>query len=93
MANELLCTPPEAYCREFNEDIMSTLREVVNIFGGQYVNAISEYIGETILVDTPKLNWALHYRSPNQLWEDIIGKNRFRSSIRHLSPERTGWVD
>jgi chemotaxis protein CheY-P-specific phosphatase CheC len=53
MANDLLCNPPDAFCREFNDDIKSTLSETANIFGGQYISALSEYIGFPILIDAP----------------------------------------
>ncbi len=52
-ANELLCNSPETTVNEFTEDIISTLKETSNIFGGQYVSAISEYIGIPIVLEAP----------------------------------------
>jgi chemotaxis protein CheY-P-specific phosphatase CheC len=53
VANELLCNPPDAHVKEFTDDISSTLKEIANIFGGQYVSAISEYIGVPFLLNVP----------------------------------------
>jgi chemotaxis protein CheY-P-specific phosphatase CheC len=53
VANELLCNTPETYVKEFTEDISSTLKEIANIFGGQYVSAISEYIEVPFLLNVP----------------------------------------
>lgn len=91
IANELLCTPPEAYCKEFNEDIMSTLGEVVNIFGGQYVNSISESIGETILVATPKFEIGGSLQIAESVMKDINGKVDFvLASNLSLGKNRAG---
>ena len=68
IANELLCNPPNAHCKEFNEDIISTLKETTNIFGGQYVSAISEYIGVPLFLKAPSFK-----NGPSsQLMESII---------------------
>lgn len=53
VANQLLCIPPEAAIKEFTEDIISTLKETSNIFGGQYISAISEYIEIPLVLEAP----------------------------------------
>ncbi len=44
-SNELLCNTPATAITGFTDDIISPLKETSNIFGGNYVTAISEYTG------------------------------------------------
>jgi len=77
IANELLCNPPNAYCREFNDDITSTLKETTNIFGGQYISAISEYIGVPLLLKAPTFKDGHASRIVESIVAGITGKVEF----------------
>lgn len=50
---DLLFNNPPGTTTEYNELSISTLKEAANIFGGQYLSAISEYIGIPIIPTTP----------------------------------------
>ena len=77
VANELLCNPPDASVKEFTEDINSTLKEIANIFGGQYVSAISEYIGVPFLVKVPSIKTGQSSQIAESTLKDIAGKVDF----------------
>ncbi|MCX9025310.1 MAG: HEAT repeat domain-containing protein, partial [Candidatus Methanoperedens sp.] len=77
IANELLCNPPEAACKEFTEDIISTLKEVVNIFGGQYVSAVSEYIEVPLLLKAPTFKTGPSSKIAESAMKEIEGKVEF----------------
>jgi chemotaxis protein CheY-P-specific phosphatase CheC len=77
VANELLCNPPDAYVKEFTDDISSTLKEIANIFGGQYVSAISEYIGVPFLLKVPSFKTGQSSHIAESALKDIAGKVDF----------------
>lgn len=77
VANELLCNPPDAYVKEFTDDISSTLKEIANIFGGQYVSAISEYIGVPFLLKVPSFKTGQSSKIAESALKDIAGKVDF----------------
>jgi len=77
IANELLCNPPDAYVNEFTDDISSTLKEIANIFGGQYVSAISEYIGVPFLLNVPTFKTGQSSQIAGSALKDIAGKVDF----------------
>jgi chemotaxis protein CheY-P-specific phosphatase CheC len=77
IANELLCNPPNASVKEFTEDITSTLKETANIFGGQYVSAISEYIGMPILLKAPAFKTGASSQIAESMMKEISGKVDF----------------
>ena len=77
IANELLCNPPESACKEFNEDIISTLKEIVNIFGGQYVSAVSEYIEVPLLLKAPTFKTGSSSKIVEVAMNEIAGKVEF----------------
>ncbi|VVB91826.1 HEAT repeats [uncultured archaeon] len=77
IANELLCNQPNALVKEFTEDITSTLKETANIFGGQYVSAISEYIGMPILLKAPTFKTGASSQVAESMMKDISGKVDF----------------
>jgi chemotaxis protein CheY-P-specific phosphatase CheC len=77
VANELLCNPPDAYVKEFTDDISSTLKEIANIFGGQYVSAISEYIGVPFLLNVPTFKTGQSSKIAESALKDIAGKVEF----------------
>lgn len=77
VANELLCNTPETYVREFTDDISSTLKEIANIFGGQYVSAISEYIGVPFLLNVPSFKTGQSSQIAESALKDIVGKVDF----------------
>jgi len=77
VANELLCNTPETYVKEFTEDISSTLKEIANIFGGQYVSAISEYIEVPFLLNVPSFKTGQSSQIAESALKDIGGKVEF----------------
>ncbi|MCZ7402764.1 MAG: HEAT repeat domain-containing protein [Candidatus Methanoperedens sp.] len=77
VANELLCNAPEAYVKEFTDDISSTLKEIANIFGGQYVSAISEYIEVPFLLNVPSFKTGQSSQIAESALKDIGGKVEF----------------
>ena len=77
VANELLCNPPDAHVKEFTDDISSTLKEIANIFGGQYVSAISEYIGVPFLLNVPSFKTGQSSQIAQSALIDIGGKVDF----------------
>jgi chemotaxis protein CheY-P-specific phosphatase CheC len=77
VANELLCNTPETYVKEFTEDISSTLKEIANIFGGQYVSAISEYIEVPFLLNVPSFKTGQSSQIAESALKDIGGKVDF----------------
>ncbi len=77
VANELLCNPPEAACKEFTEDIISTLKETANIFGGQYVSAISEYIEIPLLLKAPTFKTGASSQIAESAMKEFAGKVEF----------------
>ncbi len=77
VANELLCNPPDAYVKEFTDDISSTLKEIANIFGGQYVSAISEYIGVPFFLKVPSFKTGQSSQIAESALKDIAGKVDF----------------
>lgn len=77
LANELLCNTPETYVKEFTEDISSTLKEIANIFGGQYVSAISEYIEVPFLLNVPSFKTGQSSQIAESALKDIGGKVDF----------------
>ncbi len=77
IANELLCNPPEAACKEFTEDIISTLKETANIFGGQYISAISEYIEVPLLLKAPTFKTGPSLKIVESAMKEIEGKVEF----------------
>ncbi len=77
VANELLCNTPENAIKEFNEDITSTLKETANIFGGQYVSAISEYIEVPLLLKAPSFKMGPSSQIADSILKDIAGKVEF----------------
>ncbi len=91
IANELLCNPPDAFCREFTEDIISTLRETANIFGGQYISAISEYIGFPILLGTPEFKSGPSSQIAESVMKEVKGKVEFvLATDLALGKDKTG---
>jgi chemotaxis protein CheY-P-specific phosphatase CheC len=77
IANELLCNPPDAACKEFTEDIISTLKETANIFGGQYISAVSEYIEVPLLLNAPTFKSGLSSKIAESAMKEIEGKVEF----------------
>jgi chemotaxis protein CheY-P-specific phosphatase CheC len=77
IANELLCNPPDAKCKEFTEDITSTLKETANIFGGQYISAISEYIDVPLLLKAPTFGAGNSLQIAESVMKGIAGKVEF----------------
>jgi len=77
VANELLCNSPDAYEKEFTDDISSTLKEIANIFGGQYVSAISEYIEVPFLLNVPSFKTGQSSQIAEAALKDIGGKVDF----------------
>jgi chemotaxis protein CheY-P-specific phosphatase CheC len=77
VANELLCNTPDTAIKEFNEDIISTLKETANIFGGQYISAISEYIEVPLTLKTPTFNEGNSSKIAETVLKDITGKVEF----------------
>ncbi len=77
VANELLCNTPETYVKEFTDDISSTLKEIANIFGGQYVSAISEYIEVPFLLNVPSFKTGQSSQIAESALKDIGGKVEF----------------
>lgn len=77
VANELLCNPPEAACKEFTEDIISTLKETANIFGGQYISAISEYIEIPLLLKAPTFKTGASSKIAESSMKEFAGKVEF----------------
>ncbi len=91
ISNELLCNPPDALCKEFNEDVISTLKETANIFGGQYVSAVSEYIGVPILLEAPHFENGPSSQIADSVMKDIKGKVEFvLATDLALGKNRTG---
>ena len=77
VANELLCNSPDAAIKEFNDDITSTLKETANIYGGQYVSAISEYIGVPLSLKAPSFKTGQSSQVAESVLKDITGKVEF----------------
>ncbi len=77
IANELLCNGPDTVAKDFTEDIISTLKETANIFGGQYVSAISEYIEIPIYLEAPEFKTGASAQVAESLMKDITGKVEF----------------
>lgn len=77
VANELLCNTPETAIKEFNDDITSTLKETANIFGGQYISAISEYIEMPLLLKAPSFRTGPASKVAESVLKDITGKVEF----------------
>lgn len=77
IANELLCNTPDSAIKEFNDDIISTLKETANIFGGQYISAISEYIEVPLTLKTPTFNEGNSSKIAESVLKDITGKVEF----------------
>ncbi|MCZ7384539.1 MAG: HEAT repeat domain-containing protein [Candidatus Methanoperedens sp.] len=77
IANELLCNPPDAACKEFTEDIISTLKETANIFGGQYISAVSEYIEVPLLLNAPTFKTGSSSNIAEAAMKEIEGKVEF----------------
>ncbi len=77
IANELLCNPPDAASREFTDDIISTLKETANIFGGQYISAVSEYIEVPLLLNAPTFKTGLSSNIAESAMREIEGKVEF----------------
>ncbi len=77
IANELLCNPPDAACKEFTEDIISTLKETANIFGGQYISAVSEYIEVPLLLKAPTFKTGPSSKIAEAAMKEIAGKVEF----------------
>jgi chemotaxis protein CheY-P-specific phosphatase CheC len=77
IANELLCNPPDAACKEFTEDIISTLKETANIFGGQYISAVSEYIEVPLLLKAPTFKTGSSSKIAEAAMKEIAGKVEF----------------
>ncbi|NJD76761.1 MAG: hypothetical protein FIB08_06665 [Candidatus Methanoperedens sp.] len=77
IANELLCNGPGTAVKDFTEDIISTLKETANIFGGQYVSAISEYIEIPIYLEAPAFKTGASAQVAESLMKDIAGKVEF----------------
>lgn len=80
IANELLCNTPDTAIKEFNDDIISTLKETANIFGGQYISAISEYIEVPLTLKTPTFNEGNSSKITESILKDITGKVEFALS-------------
>ncbi len=77
VANDLLCNTPDTAIKEFNDDIISTLKETANIFGGQYISAISEYIEVPLTLKTPTFNEGNSSNIAETVLKDITGKVEF----------------
>ncbi|HEX7627501.1 MAG TPA: HEAT repeat domain-containing protein [Candidatus Methanoperedens sp.] len=77
VANELLCNTPDTAIKEFNDDITSTLKETANIYGGQYVSAISEYIGVPLTLKAPSFKTGTSSQVAESAMKDITGKVEF----------------
>ena len=77
VANELLCNTPDTAIKEFNEDITSTLKETANIYGGQYVSAISEYIGVPLTLKAPSFKAGQSSQVAESAMKNITGKVEF----------------
>ena len=77
VANELLCNTPDTAIKEFNDDITSTLKETANIYGGQYVSAISEYIGVPLTLKAPSFKTGQSSQVAESAMKDITGKVEF----------------
>ncbi len=77
IANELLCNQGDAIGKEFTDDIVSTLKETANIFGGQYVSAISEYIEIPIFLEAPAFKTGASSQIAEAVMKDITGKVEF----------------
>ena len=77
IANELLCNTPDTAIKEFNDDITSTLKETANIYGGQYISAISEYIGVPLSLKAPSFKTGKSSQVAESVLKDITGKVEF----------------
>ncbi|MFZ3169127.1 MAG: hypothetical protein WA130_16050, partial [Candidatus Methanoperedens sp.] len=77
VANELLCNTADNGIKEFNDDIISTLKETANIYGGQYVSAISEYIGVPLSLKAPSFKTGQSSHIAESAMKDITGKVEF----------------
>ncbi len=77
VANDLLCNTPDTVIKEFNDDIISTLKETANIFGGQYISAISEYIEVPLTLKTPTFNEGNSLKIAESVLKEITGKVEF----------------
>jgi chemotaxis protein CheY-P-specific phosphatase CheC len=91
VANELLCNTPDTELKEFTDDIISTLKETANIFGGQYISAISEYIGVALSLKTPSFKTGQSAQIAEAQLKDITGKVDFALSTNiPFGNNRTG---
>ena len=77
VANELLCNTADTAIKEFNDDITSTLKETANIYGGQYVSAISEYIGVPLSLKAPTFKTGQSSQVAESVLKAITGKVEF----------------
>lgn len=77
IANELLCIPPDETINEFTEDIISTVKESANIFGGQYVSAISEFIQVPITLNAPIFKTGNSSEIAKNNMEEVAGEVEF----------------
>ncbi|MCX9014013.1 MAG: HEAT repeat domain-containing protein [Candidatus Methanoperedens sp.] len=77
IANELLCIPQDEAVNEFTEDIISTVKESANIFGGQYVSAISEFIEVPITLNAPVFKTGLSSQIAESNTKEFSGKVEF----------------
>ncbi len=77
IANELLCNPPDVACKEFTDDIISTLKETANIFCGQYISAVSEYIEVPLLLNAPTFKTGASLKIAESAVNEIEGKVEF----------------
>ncbi|MDJ1421473.1 MAG: HEAT repeat domain-containing protein [Candidatus Methanoperedens sp.] len=77
IANELLCNQADAAIKEFTEDIISTLKETANIFGGQYISAVSEYIEVPIFLEAPIFKTGTSVQIAESVMKDVTGKVEF----------------
>ncbi|CAG0975325.1 MAG: HEAT repeat domain-containing protein [Candidatus Methanoperedens sp.] len=77
IANELLCNTPDTAIKKFNDDITSTLKETANIYGGQYISAISEYIGVPLSLKAPSFKTGQSSQVAESVLKDITGKVEF----------------
>lgn len=91
VANDLLCNSPEAAIKEFNDDIISTLKETANIFGGQYISAVSEYIGVPLTLKTPSFITENSTKLAESILKDSADKVEFALATNlSLGNNRTG---
>ena len=90
VANELLCNSSDAVIKEFNDDIISTLKETANIYGGQYVSAISEYIGVPLSLKAPSFKTGQSSQVAESVLKDITGKVELLATNVEFGNNRIG---